>query len=418
MDLNHAMSRRLSPRAPLKDIPLPRERNMGEKSLRLPRWLLAGAPTVVVALVGAMLLGHRGPTTDDLIRLRAKAEASAQAGEWATALVLWQQVNANGGATGLTYLGEGKASLALGRAAQAERAFRKAVSAAPHELEPWLLLLEILRVEERQVDAMELGRRALEKVPPEGRLELLRELTLTALTDLPDVVARTTLKRWVDADPTDIDAQSALLRRIGTEPHSNDPDRELRISQLMEVLDRHPEHIGTREALVIALADAGEGDQGRVVLESWPAEARDGRFWRLQARWNLDYDHRPDEAVKSLNRALVDFPQDWRIHYRMARALRILHRHEEAHHEAERVARIRELLDPLTLEPLLNTAFARLPDQTAMETVAGLCERAGLAHLAEAWRATATRSAQHQQKAQDAIFRRSVHGTGNALSQR
>ena len=41
--------------------------------------------------------------------------------------------------------------------------------------------------------------------------ELLRELTLGLLADLPDEQIRTTLRRWVDADSDDVDAQIALL---------------------------------------------------------------------------------------------------------------------------------------------------------------------------------------------------------------
>jgi thioredoxin-like negative regulator of GroEL len=291
-------------------------------------------------------------------------------------------------------VGEGKASLALGRAAQAERAFYKAVSAAPNEPEAWLLLLEILRVEDRQIDAFEVGSKALRTILPEARLDVLRELTLTALTDLPDNVARTTLQRWIEADPDDIDAQVARLRRIGADPRSDDPDRELRLSQLSKILQDHPEHIGAREALVIGLADAGEGKLGKAILDHWPSDMRDGRFWRLQGRWDLEYDHRPVEAAEALSRALVDFPQDWRIHYRLARALQIANRPKEAQHEAETVARIRELLDPLTLEPLLSAAFARLPDLASVATLADLCERAGFSHLANSWRTNGSHSIQ------------------------
>ena len=201
------------------------------------------------------------------------------------------------GATSTTYLGEGRACLALGRAAQAERALRKAAAAAPSESEAWLLLLEVMRVEDRPVDAFTLGWKALDNVLPEARPQLLRELTLAALTDLPDDLARSTLKRWIDADSGDVDARVALLRRIGAEPRADDPDRESRLVQLRDLLASHPEHVDAREALVAALADAGEPERGRKFLETWPLEQRDGRFWRLRGRWDLEHDHRPDQAV-------------------------------------------------------------------------------------------------------------------------
>ena len=113
----------------------------------------------------------------------------------------------------------------------------------------------------------------------------------------------------------------AYLRRIGAEPRSDDPDRATRLAELSELLASHPGHVGVREALVTALADAGEPDRGRALLESWPADERDGRYWRLRGRWDLEHDHRPDQAVTALRAAILDFPQDWRTHYRLARAL-------------------------------------------------------------------------------------------------
>lgn len=142
-----------------------------------------------------------------------------------------------------------------------------------------------------------------------------------------------------------------------------------------------------------ALADAGEPERGRKFLETWPLEQRDGRFWRLRGRWDLEHDHRPDQAVTALRAALADFPQDWRIHYRLARALQIVNRPEEARREAETVGRIRELLDPLTLGPKLDAAFSHFNEPAAFATLANLCARAGLTRLAGVWRTAGTHAA-------------------------
>ena len=154
----------------------------------------------------------------------------------------------------------------------------------------------------------------LDHILPKARPQLLRELTLAALTDLPDDLARSTLRRWIDADSGDVDARVALLRRIGAEPRADDPDRESRLVQLRDLLASHPEHVDAREAVVAALADAGEPERGQTFLETWPLEQRDGRFWRLRGRWDLEHDHRPDQAVAAFE-PRVDFPQDWRSHY-------------------------------------------------------------------------------------------------------
>jgi hypothetical protein len=341
---------------------------------------------VVVSASVTILAQYRGG--GDSVRLRAQAEAAANGGNWPMALSLWRQLNATSGGSGSTHLGEGRACLAQGLAAQAEVALREAIAYEPTEVEPWLLLLEVLRVEDRPVDAFRLGWEGVAQVAPAVRPELLSELTLIGLTDLPDDVARGTLKRWMVADPTDIDARLAYLRRIGAEPRSADPDRPTRLAELSALLAKHPNHVGLRDALVTALADAGEPDYGRVLLENWPLDQRDGRYWRLRGRWDLEHDHHVDRAVTGLRAALADFPQDWRTHYRLARALQIVNQPEGAHRESETVRRIRELLDPLTLGPRLDASLTHLDDPTAIEALAQLCARAGLTQLADAWRAS------------------------------
>ncbi len=156
-------------------------------------------------------------------QLQNRAEAAVRAGDWAAALGYWQAVNATGSANGSTYLSEARAALALGRAAQAEQSLRRAAAANPSDLTAWRLLLQILRVEDRGLEAEQLGWTAYVKVRTDERPELLREMTLNLLADLPDELVRTTLKRWVEADPTDIDAPIALWRRIAVSPRQPTP---------------------------------------------------------------------------------------------------------------------------------------------------------------------------------------------------
>src|SRR5205814_6931538 len=125
------------------------------------------------------------------------------------------------------------------------------------------------------------------------------------------------------------------------------------------------------------------------VLEDWPEPRRDARYWRLLGRWELDYDRRPDRAVVAFRNALADLPQDWRSWYRLARALRMLGRDDEARQAAETVGRIREVLDPITLGPRLDAAFHHLDDPVALRDLADLGDRVGLAGLADAWRTEA-----------------------------
>jgi tetratricopeptide (TPR) repeat protein len=348
-------------------------------------WALGGA-TVGVALVLTLIwvLIVKSPS-----RLITRAEAAAQAGDWETALEYWRSVNETESARTGTYLGEARACLALNRAAQAERSLHRAITVDPTDLEPWKLLLEILQVEDRILEAQRLGLEAYDRVHPEARRDLLKELTQGLLAELPDELVRTTLRRWVEADGDDVDAQVALWQRIAAQPRADDPDRYSLLQSMETLLAGHPGYIGAREALVAALADAGEPDRGRALLDDWPEKARDARYWRLRGRWELEYDHRPDRAVAALQTAVADIPQDWRSWYRLARALWILGRDREGRQAAQTASRIQEVLNPLALGPQLDAAVDHLDDPTVLRNLAALCDRAGLTRLAEAWRTEA-----------------------------
>lgn len=315
------------------------------------------------------------------------AEAAARSGDWPEALASWRAVNASPLASGRTLLAEARAALALGRAGEAETVLRLATIADPSDPQPWRLWLEILRVEDRPTDALRVGTRALAEVAPDGRLGVLRALTLALLADLPDDLARETLKRWSagDGESPDPDALAALYQRMNAMPRGGDPDRAARVAALSNLLAREPGRIPAREALVTALADAGEIDRGRAALDAWPAGDRDARYWRLKGRWELEYDRRPDEASAAFVKTLEELPHDWKTRVRLARALRSLGREAEARREAEAVGRLRERLDPESLGPALSAALEN-PEPKALTDLADLCEGVGLPRLAEAWR--------------------------------
>jgi thioredoxin-like negative regulator of GroEL len=345
-------------------------------------WLLTSLGTTVLLLVIA-ILGWL--TSDSSAWLRSQAEAASRAGDSATALRYWRAINATSSATATTHLAEARTCLTLGRAAQAEVSLRRAINADPSNAEPCRLLLQILRVEDRVFEAQSIGWSAYGQIKADQRRVLLRELTLGLLVDLPDNLVRSTLKRWVASDSDDLDAQIALLQRLAAQPRAADPDRPTILSVLESHLKSRPDHIGARAVLITALADAGEPDQGRAILDQWPEAQRDARYWRLRGRWELEYDHHPDLAIAAFRTALAELPQDWQSWYRLARAFRISKQFDESRRAAETVGRIREVLDPLTLEPRLDAAFDHLDDITSLRNLAALCQQAGLTQLASAW---------------------------------
>jgi tetratricopeptide (TPR) repeat protein len=342
-----------------------------------------------IMLLGLFVAWMSWAVMDSPEQLVSRAEAASRSGNWALALRYWRMVNATTAAGSTTYLQEARACLALSRAAQAERSLRRAIADDASGSEPWRLLLEILRVEDRRVEAQRLGWEGYDQVKAHERSTLLRELTLALLADLPDELVRSTLHRWVAADSTDIDARAALLQRIAAQPRAADPDRPALLAAMETILTEHPDHVGAREALVSALADSGELDRGRSILGAWPESSRDARYWRLRGRWELEYDHRADQALAALRTALFELPHDWQSWYRLARAFHSLRLGRESTEAAETTSRIREVLDPLTLGPRLDSTLDHLDDPAACAQLASICERAGLNRLAAAWRAQA-----------------------------
>jgi tetratricopeptide (TPR) repeat protein len=318
--------------------------------------------------------------------LRARAESAAEARDWPRALANWRGYHEVAPASADTMLSEARAALANDRLALARGDLERATALDPRLAAAWLVRLDLLRVEDRSFEALRLAREALEAVAPGDRRPILARATLAALAELPDDEARSRVARWLAVDPGNVDAQVARLVRLAANPHPDDPPRAERIAELSVILQANPKHVPAREALVNALADAGEVDRGREALDGWPEAERDARYDRLRARWDLDYDHQPARAAEGYARALVDLPHDWKSHYGLARALRALGRDREATREAEVVSRLRERLEPRRLGQRLSGDLANLDEPRAAVDLADLCAGVGLSALADAWR--------------------------------
>ena len=304
-------------------------------------------------------------------RLRAEAERAARAGDWAAALRAWRAFNATNTAHGRDAPGRGPRRPDAGACRAGRLSLRRAIAADPADPEPWRLLLEILRVEDRTYDAERVVWESYDRVPADSRRDVLRELTLALLARPPEETARTTLDRWIAADPADVEARVGILQRIASQPRRFRPRSPgAGWPSWRAWSPSTPITSGRRGAPVSALADAGEPDRGRAVLDAWPGpeSGRDARYWRLLGRWELEYDRHPDGPRPRFRPALEAIPQDWRTWYRLARALRQLGRAAEARRAAEAVGRIRSPSNRLGLGPRLDDDFRHLDDPRALRT--------------------------------------------------
>ncbi len=181
---------------------------------RVARWGWLAAGGVVAGLL--VTFGVWSRSLGRWERLRARAGAAIHADDAARA---WNAYNAGPHADADSRIAEARAWLAAGFAARAVTVLDEVAARTPGIAEPWLLRLEVLRVEDRPAEARRLGFDALAVLDdPGARLAVLRSMTLALLADVPDDLARETLTRWVKADPGDLDARASWLRRIAAGP--------------------------------------------------------------------------------------------------------------------------------------------------------------------------------------------------------
>lgn len=355
---------------------------------------LAGLALIGVGLAAAAIIAvYARPESRRAVRSRAERETRLE--QWALAASDWSKYNAAAPADAEGFAEEGRALFELALAGKAEKQARRAIELGARSPTAWLVVLEVLRVEDRIFEALSLGREAAAKLSDDDLAVVLRAATIVALDAYPESAARDRLEVWTLADPDDDSARIALLKLMAQAPMAGDPPREARLKELEIILARAPERIDAREALVVELAGAGEPKRGEAILSAWPTNARDARYLRLMGRWLIDYMHRPRDAAEAFEKALETWPNDWRTWYRLARARAMLSGTAAANEAADRVRKLRDALDAETLGERLIRDSKAIDTAQARLDLAELCDRAGLADFAAAWRKLAGQAPRH-----------------------
>ena len=258
-------------------------------------------------------------------------------------------------------------------------------SASPEMPDGWLLLLDLLRVL-GDADQFSSELNALLQTPVARRTSsVLSSATLGLLTDLDQSDVRSRLKKWVEKEPDQPLAQAALLLRYATNPLPDDPSRDVRLQEARELLQRFPQSLMARSALVETLFNSGLYEEAAEALEGWPQAGRNSTAWhRLQGRRLQDQDQNPAAAVTEFQQVLKSMPHDWKTRYRLARALKASGSPDEANLQARRMTEIREMLEPTALEPILKRAIpkGRPPEPSPLIE---LLQRLQLHELAKSW---------------------------------
>lgn len=321
-------------------------------------------------------------------QLRKEIENLTKAGKYADVEATFKQLDARepGAITSKDKIAWATAALRADHPGAARKILDRWKEESGDSIDGWLLVLDLDRV----LGDLDLLTSDIESLLQSDRIvptsALLTSATLGILTDLDQAEVRKRLNRWVESEPDEPLAQAALLLRYTTNPMPEDPPRDLRLQQARKLLEHFPSNTSARLVLVESLLNAGLYDEAVATLDEWPANLKNSTAWhRLNGRRLQDVNREPAFAIPELQKVLKQMPQDWKTRYRLSRSFMASGNAEEARKEALRMTETRELLDPVTLEPILKQSFpkGRPPE---LKTLLELLDRLELKSFADAWR--------------------------------
>lgn len=270
--------------------------------------------------------------------------------------------------------------LQLNRAAQAERAARRSLELEPNSLDARQLLSLICRWENRLHEAERLLAELYELCAPEHRANALVQLFELHVGQFDVKETQQRLEAFLANDPSDFSARLALARL-----HVGMGDNAKAGEMLDECWRLKPGDIDVRAALVNCYVIFGDYQKATRLLETWPADQRDARYWESMGTYQSEYLQHYEQAAESYRRVLQHVPDDWRVRHRLAICLRSLGDEEGARVELERVDRARVALQREKMEETLKALPDMITTADGRYQIGRIYEEVGRVREATLW---------------------------------
>lgn len=341
-----------------------------------------GAALLVLIVAGSIWFGRS--TESDYRKRIAEAEKARQ---WPRAEALWDSFadRFQDAQSSDDLVRRARCALMLDKPAKARRLLDAWLRTDRVGTEGWQLSLEIQRALGDSDGVNTIMREMLRSAEARRSVALLSVATFGILTAMNAEDSRERLLKWAKAEPDSPLAEAWSLARRMDDSDENGPIGAASLEDVAALSRKWPKDPDVRRVFVESLFLQGDYEGVKRAMDQWPAEARDTVAWaRLEGRRSLEVENDPERAIPHFLRVLERVPQDWRTHYRLARSLAGAGRHEEARAQARRTVEIRELLDPTSLEKILNETFRKGKPPSPTKLIE-LLRRIGQTELAQAW---------------------------------
>jgi len=246
-------------------------------------------------------------------------------------------------------------------------------------------LIEIYATQERWEEAREMAWSCLDRVAPDQRINVLFMLLRTRVQRVAAEARAPKLRRFVAADPRDIDSRLALARVEAALGNAEEAERQLTIA-----LEQEPSNVEAWRDRLSTLYERGDMKTLSEAVAKLPKGAvHDGEIWKFRGYAGRSAGDLED-ALNSFQRALELRPFDEQIYYQLALAQRQLGRRAEAEKNLARYKEIGEARTKIlpAYEAFSNaySAPSRDPAQIAEASrrLAEICRTLGWSRLAEA----------------------------------